>query len=165
MTIFTKAQDHSLAHTLCKKYQEGQNSICVIVDDVKASKLLFNELKLYLNYDEVFIFPESEILPYDHFSTPQNIIKERFNILNRLGKKAIVISSTKNLYERLPPISNFKSLASFSIDDEIDIKQFLKILDSNNFKRKDKVEFTNEYAHRGGIVDLYPPIYLSLIHI
>ena len=165
MTIFTKAQDHSLAHTLCKKYQESQNSICVIVDDVKASKLLFNELKLYLNHDEVFIFPESEILPYDHFSTPQNIIKERFNILNRLGKKAIVITSTKNLYERLPPISNFKSLASFSIDDEIDIHEFLKILDSNNFKRKDKVEFTNEYAHRGGIVDLYTPIYKSPIRI
>ena len=165
MTNFNKAKDHSFAHALCNKYQLSHKSLCVIVDDVKASKTLFNELSLYLNPNEVYIFPESEVLPYDHFSTPQNIIKERFTILNRMKEKSIVITTTKNLYEKLPPISHFKSLSTFSENDQININDFLKILDSNNFKRKDKVEFTNEYAHRGGIVDVYTPIYKSPIRI
>ena len=67
MINFNKAKDHSFAHALCKKYQQDHKSLCVVVDDVKTSKTLFNELKLYLKSNEVFIFPESEILPYDHF--------------------------------------------------------------------------------------------------
>ena len=165
MINFNKAKDHSFAHALCKKYQQDHKSLCVVVDDVKTSKTLFNELKLYLKSNEVFIFPESEILPYDHFSTPQNIVKDRFTILNRLKEKSIVITTTKNLYEKLPPISHFQSLSTFSVNDQVNINDFLKILDSNNFKRKDKVEYTNEYAHRGGIVDIYTPIYKSPIRI
>ena len=99
MTNFNKAKDHSFAHALCNKYQLSHKSLCVIVDDVKASKTLFNELSLYLNPNEVYIFPESEVLPYDHFSTPQNIIKERFTILNRMKEKSIVIT-TKKIYMR-----------------------------------------------------------------
>ena len=165
MINFNKAKDHSFAHALCKKYQQDHKSLCVVVDDVKTSKTLFNELRLYLKPNEVFIFPESEVLPYDHFSTPQNIVKDRFTILNTLKEKSIVITTTKNLYEKLPPISHFQSLSTFSVNDQVNINDFLKILDSNNFKRKDKVEYTNEYAHRGGIVDIYTPIYKSPIRI
>ena len=39
------------------------------------------------------------MLPYDHFSTPENIIKLRFKALNNTNK-VILISTVRTLYEK-----------------------------------------------------------------
>ena len=55
----------------------------------------------------------------------------------------------RNFHQKI----TFKTLRTFSINDEISINTFLKVLESLNFERNDKVEKINQYAHRGGIVD------------
>ena len=87
----------SNAHELCRFYQESNNSICLIVKNNKEAKYIFNELSLYLNQEDINYFPENEILPYDHFSVPENILIERFKILNSVSiKKNILITTIKN---------------------------------------------------------------------
>ena len=77
-----KNNDHRFAHQLIDKYHDSNDSLCIIVKDNKEAKLLKNELSLYLNSSNIRYFPENEILPYDHFSSPDNILIERFSILN-----------------------------------------------------------------------------------
>ena len=81
--------NQSNAHELCNYYQQSEKSICLVVNDNKEAKFITNELSLYLNNYEVNHFPENEILPYDHFSTPESILIDRFKILNSLSSKKI----------------------------------------------------------------------------
>ena len=96
-----KPNDHRFAHLLCKNFHDTDQSLCVITQDTKSAQELFNEVSLYLNKDEVMLFPENEMLPYDHFSTPENIIKLRFKALNNTNK-VVLISTVRTLYEKFP---------------------------------------------------------------
>ena len=91
-----KNNDHRFAHQLIDKYHDSDTSLCIVVKDNKEAKLINNELSLYLNSENINYFPENEILPYDHFSAPDNILSDRFSILNSLDKeKKIIITNNK----------------------------------------------------------------------
>src|SRR6056300_1056462 len=95
--------DHRYAHQLIDKYHKSDASICVVVKESKDARLLKNELSLYIKLSDIKYFPENEILPYDHFSAPDNIVSERFSILNpKDDNKNIVITTIKSLFEIYP---------------------------------------------------------------
>ena len=126
-----KIIDHRHAHQLSDLYHKSDRSLCVLVKDSKEAKLLENELALYI--DKIKYFPENEILPYDHFSIPENIQKERFKILNSLNsQKEVVITTIKSLFELYPTIDLFKSKEVFKIHDGISLKNLENILISLN---------------------------------
>ena len=158
--------DHRHAHQLIEKYHGSENSLCVIVKNSKEARLLKNELCLYIDPSFIRYFPENEILPYDHFSIPENILKERFTILNTLNKnKDIVISTIKNLFELYPHIDIFKSQESFSINTTISIGKLENILIALNYKKTNKIEHLNEYSLRGGIIDINTPLYQNPLRV
>ena len=68
-----KNNDHRIAHQLIDKYHDSDTSLCIVVKDSKEARLINNELSLYLKTENINYFPENEILPYDHFSAPDNI--------------------------------------------------------------------------------------------
>ena len=114
----------NLAYLLSEFYNASKKSICFITKNDSESKLLLNELKYFLKPEEVLWFPESEILPYDHFSIPNKITKKRFAILNKENdSKNIIITSVKNLFERFPSIEYFKSSGSFDTNTKISIDE------------------------------------------
>ena len=105
-----KNTDHRYAHQLIDKYHKSDASICVVVKESKDARLLKNELSLYIKSSEIKYFPENEILPYDHFSAPDNILSDRFSILNSLNNnKDIVITTIKSLFEIYPTKDFFQS--------------------------------------------------------
>ena len=111
-------------------------------------------------------FPENDILPYDHFSIPENILKERFRILNSINlNKKIVISTIKNLFEVYPTLDFFKSANNFNIRDKLSIGSLEEILLSLNYIKANRIDSINQYAFRGGIVDVYTHIYKNPLRI
>ena len=119
----TKIIDHRYAHLLCDKYHIADQSMVIVVHDNREAKLLENELSLYMDKNKIKYFPDNEILPYDHFSIPENIQKERFQILNSLNsQKEVVITTIKSLFELYPTIDLFKSKEVFKIHDGISLK-------------------------------------------
>ena len=157
--------DHRFAHQLFESNRDKNNALCVIVENAKEAKLLKNELNLYLDSSKIDYFPENEILPYDHFSVPESIVKERFRILNSVRNNKIIITTVKNLFEIYPIISFFKSRNNFSSGDKLSIKSFETILKSLNYIEVNKIDSLNQYSLRGGIVDVYSPIYPNPLRI
>ena len=156
----------SNAYELCKYYQTKNESICLIVKDNKEAKYLSKELSLFLNKDEINYFSENEILPYDHFSVPENILIERFKILNSISsKKNILITTVKNLFEIYPTVGFFSSIKKFSIGDTLTIKELEEILNSLNYTKTNRIDSINQYSLRGGIADIYTPIYKQPLRI
>ena len=162
----TKIIDHRYAHLLCDKYHINDQSMVIVVHDNREAKLLENELSLYMDKNKIKYFPDNEILPYDHFSIPENIQKERFKILNSLNsQKEVVITTIKSLFELYPTIDLFKSKEVFKIHDGISLKNLENILISLNYEKTNKIESLNQYAIRGGIIDIFTPIYRNPLRV
>ena len=154
------------ASSLRDYFLKTNKSICIFVKDTNEAMYLKNELQLILDIKQISLFPENEILPYDHFSVPDKITKERFRILNKNNiQKHILITSLKNIFDLYPSRDNFMSLSNFSIGKNISINELIKIVESLNYIKKTNVENINEFSTRGGIIDIYAPIYKNPLRI
>jgi len=161
-----KKIDHKNAHHLCNIFSTSEKSICVIVESNKEARFLYNELSLYLDSNLIDYFPENEILPYDHFSSPESILKERFRILNSTNaNKKILITTLKNLFEIYPPKGFFKSIQDLKISDKLSIKELIKTLEDLSYEKVNRIEAVNQFSLRGGIIDIYTPIYKEPLRI
>ena len=149
------------SYCLANYFKENDESLCIVTNNNDETKYLINELKLFIEDDIIIHFRENDILPYDHFSVPEKITKERFKIVNNINnyKKHILIASVKNLFERYPENEFFRSINNFKIDSKIALTELINIVESLNYQEKTNVENINEYSVRGGIIDIYTPIY------
>ena len=84
-----KQENHITALLLADRLKVEDKSLCYVASTNAEALMISKELSLYLNNNQIQYFPENEILPYDHFSSPESIIKNRFSILNETNKKKI----------------------------------------------------------------------------
>ena len=106
-----------------KEYFEKQNdSLCILAKDNNEAKYLFNELKLFIDNDLIQYFPDNELLPYDHFSIPESLVKKRFQIINsNIESKNIVESDEEPTKE----VETSTSSDDETSDDEDEFKNYL----------------------------------------
>ena len=156
----------NLTYEIHQEFLKKNETICYIARNIKEAQSLKNSLSLFHTENEILLFPEQEILPYDHFSSPEKVIKERFQIINNdLLKPHILITTVKNLFEIYPPKEYFQSSKNFLLGTEISVNQLTNILESNNYNKKVNVELINEFTVRGGIIDVYSPLYKNPLRI
>ena len=157
---------HNFSYSLSESFFNSKKSICLIVKDNKEAVYLKNELKFLIAEKDIKLFPENDILPYDHFSVPKSINKQRFEIINKdTDSKHILITSIKNLFDKYPIKENFQSKNSFNVGSNLSINNLIKIVTSLNYNKMDNVENINEYTCRGGIIDIFTPIYKNPLRI
>ena len=158
MTKNKQNKYQNYAYSIKKYFDKSSNSLCLVTKDNIESKYIFNELSILIENRPIQLFPENDILPYDHFSIPEEITKQRFQLINNRNKeKHILITSVRNLFEIFPDRYFFKSEETFSINDKLSIDSIIKIVESLNYQKKTNVENINEYSIRGGIIDVFSP--------
>jgi len=137
-----------------KSSLEKNSKILIICSSNSEIEDIYDELIDFVNKSKIVRLYDREILPYDHFSTPDDVIKKRFDEIKNIFDAQLVISSLKNLFEFYPHHNFYKSLKEFKVNEKISISELKEILESLNYKRVEKVSNLNEYSHRGGIVDI-----------
>ena len=137
-----------------KSSLEKNSKILLICSSNTEIEHVYEELVDFVNKSKIVRLYDREILPYDHFSTPDDVIKKRFDEIKNIFDAQLVISSLKNLFEFYPHHNFYKSLKEFKVNEKISISELKEILESLNYKRVEKVSNLNEYSHRGGIVDI-----------
>ena len=148
-----------------KSSLEKNSKILIICSSNSEIEDVYEELIGFVNKKRIVRFYDREILPYDHFSTPDDVIKKRFDEIQNIYDARLIISSLKNLFEVYPDHNFYKSLKEFKTNDEISISKIKEILESINYKRVDRVSSLNEYSHRGGIVDINSSRYKNPIRL
>ena len=98
-----KQENHITASLLADRLKVKDKSICYVASTNAEALMISKELSLYLHNNQIQYFPEKEILPYDHFSSPESIIKNRFSILNEKWKDNVLV--TLHGYLRILPPS------------------------------------------------------------
>lgn len=116
---------------------------------------------------ELFILSLTKYFPQVIFVVNEDRIADRYQQLKELEPGSLRIDEDHPYYLPANVIITTrhfietkiftKEKVVFSKDQMIDLDDIIKRLDQLNYSREDIVEETNEYALRGGILDIYEP--------
>jgi len=149
-------QHQPIAYELAQGLKLRNKQILYLCSSDKEARLLKNELLLFFDRSAIGYYLDREILPYDRFSTADSIIQERIQLLNsNKSTYKVIVTSSINLFEKLPPKDFFSARKKFKTGDLLSIKDLTSNLEALNYKRTDKVNSINQYTVRGGVVDFY----------
>lgn len=139
----------------------AQKPLIVITEDVHTAEMCFAELTFFLNKTSlpIYLFPDRETLPYDHFSPHEDLTSERLHILSVLPNlsRGIIIAPITTLMHRLPPLSFvYAHRFSWKTGDKINLTFIQSQLTMASYRHVEQVIQHGEFAVRGAIIDIFP---------
>ena len=138
-------------------YNELDTTLAVICPE--AAEGLAEDLSGLVGEDEVFHFPDWEILPYDEFSPHEAIVGARLRALSMLaaGRKGIAVIPVRAFLRRIiPPADLARNTLSLSVRQNARREDIISVLVRTGYTRVPVVEDVGTFATRGGILDVYP---------
>ena len=145
-----------------KQYEENPNAQLIIIspDNQKITDINY-ELRFFYpeSSNDIYFFPDWEILPYDLFSPNSDIISERLKTLYNLsiGKKGIYLLTLNAALHRICPKEYVKSNIFFiEKNSTYNRNKFIKDLTNYGYINCPSVKEHGEVAVRGSIIDIYP---------
>jgi len=144
--------------------KEGDGTLLHIARDDARARSFTQVVNAFSPTVETIEFPVWDCLPYDRVSPKTDISAERMDALSRLtttpaGKTGRIVVTTLNaVLQRVPPREHIKQASlRVEIGDTVDMEELLTFFARNGFTRTGTVMEPGEFAHRGGIVDIFPP--------
>lgn len=147
------------AFIVANLYKKVEDRILLLTYDWQRATDIYEELLRLLPEDELFLFPNLEILPHERIKTDISVKMQRLTVLEALETKdkLITIVPIQALLQRLVPQNIFSSHHfKINCNSQIGTKQFSKQLVAQGYERVDMVENKGDFSIRGGIIDIYP---------
>ena len=140
--------------------ENNQQPILLIAKDMHHAEELFDALQFFSkNAQQIYLFPDRETLPFDHFSPHEDLTSERLRMLSLLPhlKKGIVVAAASTLMHRLPP-KTFLDAYQFSwkLKDTLQLTDVQKQLAQAGYHHTQQVMHHGEFSVRGAIIDIFP---------
>lgn len=139
--------------------QQINAPVVIITADTPQALRLEQELAFFSDKQQIQLFPDWEILPYDNFSPHQDIISQRLLTLHQLqqGQLDILIVPITTLMARLAP-QTFLSGQTFILKqgDQLNLEQTRLNLEKNGYYCVSQVMEHGEFAIRGSLLDIFP---------
>jgi len=143
----------------------------VILPDKKAAEKFYKELNFFMSAPDTSVqsgnmrlyeFPPYDISPLTGLSPHREVVTRRLQAMYALmtNESSIVITSLEAAsYRILPKEVLVRSLEYFEIGEEVDRDLLLRKLETNGYQRVSIAEERGEYSVRGGVIDLFSPLY------
>ena len=143
----------------------------LLLPDAKAASRFYRELEFFLpeafvrrriGGRRLFSFPIYDISPLTGLSPHRDVITRRLEALYALTSEPnpLVVTSVEALTMRiLPKDALINALEYMELGEELDREILLQRLETNGYFRTSLVEEMGDYSVRGGVVDIFPPIY------
>jgi len=111
----------------------------------------------------VFLFPAHEVLPFKELSFDAEVSSARlaaaYLLLTR-RQPCLVVAPGVALRQMLPPASRVREVLAYVVPGEAMVREdFLQRLLEGGYERRPVVEERGEFSVRGGVIDLFPPLY------
>jgi len=140
--------------------------ICMVLPTRKACDRMAADIQFFLGADsrEVFVFPPYNILPFKQIAYHNETAAQRIHLLYRLASgnaaSMIILLPAETLLQRLIPKSILNDYAELLMaGEEIDRDSLITHLHAGGYNHTTLVEEPGEYAVRGGIIDIFSPMY------
>ena len=153
--------------------RQKQILIHVAMDELRISALA-ECLAFFAPEVETIIFPAWDCLPYDRVSPHTDVMAARVAALSRLlewksdslYKPRIILTSVNSISQRVMPPETLVASQLVAIKGgTLSVTDLQKFLANNGYLRTDTVREAGEFAIRGDIIDIFPPMYESPVRI
>ncbi len=157
----------SKAFLLASAFKSLKRPLLVVLPAQEAAEDFTDDLKFFLP-GQVYIYPSTELLPFEPHPAHQEIMASRVELLFRLlgGAPLVIVSAAPSLMQRVIP---GKELGKRSVEikkgAEYDRDSLLLKLQEMGYSRMSLVEERGETSVRGGILDIFPPMHPSPLRI
>jgi len=159
------------AYFTARLHKEYRVPIVVIVPSAKDGQRFVDDLRFFLEKDfpHIFYFPPYNILPFKRLSYHSETAAKRVRILYQLidnGTSPIVVATIGSLMQKLIPKQEMINYAELiMVGEEIDRDILIGKLVSGGYVRSVIVEEPGDFCIRGGILDIFSPLYSEPLRI
>ena len=159
------------AYLVSKLYREIIKTQVIVFPDFKSCEVFSENLHFFADNEapEIILFPSYNILPFKrisyHNETAANRIHTLYNLAVNNAPK-IVLTPVETLLQRLIPKQALCDYAELVMcGEEIDRDDLVAKLHAGGYTHVTLVEDFGEYSVRGGIIDIYSPMYPEPLRI
>jgi transcription-repair coupling factor (superfamily II helicase) len=138
--------------------------LVVVTATLKEAEELTADLRFFLDRDQVHLFPEQEVPPFQPVSPPLELRAERVQRLRELrdGELKAVVVPVHALFRRLlPPDALDAATLHLYPHRIVPPEEVVERLETGGYRSVSQVEQAGEYGRRGGILDIGLP---HLVH-
>ena len=159
------------AYLIRRIYQELRKPIFVVAPSGKAAQSLLEDLRFFQDSAEMplFLFPAYNILPFKFLAYHNETAARRINVLYQLLESRtppIVVSEVDALLQKVLPKQEIINYAELIVaGEEVERDDIIEKLVSGGYAHASIVEEPGDFCVRGGIVDIYCPLYNDPLRI
>ncbi len=150
---------------LSRLYQQHKRPCLVVVSSVKEGERLIGDLRFFAAQPDlpILFFPPYNILPFKFLSYHNETAGHRIRVLHQLMEAKIppiVVTTVDALLQKIIPRQEIGRYAELLIaEEEIDRDGLITKLISGGYSRTAIVEEFGDFSVRGGILDVFSPLY------
>jgi len=156
---------------IARLYQQLCIPIFVVTPSIKLAETLLADLRFFNHTPDVplFLFPSYNILPFKLMAYHNETAARRIHALYQLLESRtppIVVAAAETLLQRIIPkqeIINYTDL--IMAGEEIDRERLIEKLIAGGYAHAAIVEEPGDFCVRGGILDIYCPLYPEPLRI
>ncbi len=165
------------AYCLAGLLLELERPCLIVLPTVKEAKRFLRELEFFLPKGcvegevgdrRLYAFPIYDISPLKGLSPHREIVSKRIEALYALAteKAPVVVTSAEAvLFRILPKKEMMTAVDLLQVGEEVDREKLLRKLEASGFQRTSLVEERGDYSVRGGVIDLFPPLYANPLRV
>jgi transcription-repair coupling factor (superfamily II helicase) len=162
---------------MAELFVEVERPFLVLLPNAKDAARFYRELSFFLpeayGLNEpgergLYNFPAYDISPLSGLSPHRNVVNRRIKALYALTseKNPIVITSLEAvLFKIMPKNALIKALEYLEPGEDIERDTLLKKLEASGYLRTSLVEEMGDYSVRGGVIDIFPPMYSAPVRL
>ncbi len=143
---------HAFSHT--------KKNILVVALDDKIAEEYVEDLDVLIGERHCAIIPDYEVLPYEQRSPHYSIRAKRVEALTRIleDEPGVFVISLRSLLRRIVPKDSFKqNLINVKQGVELNQEELIIKLVEMGYESDYQVNKLGQFAHRGGIIDIFAP--------
>ncbi len=176
-SVSVQGLDHAPRSLFISELLHSINRPCVVLTPTqKEATRIWSQLRFFMSEDSVadpararmFQFPAYDISPLSGLGPHQEIISSRlealFHLLNH-PSPVVVTSLDAAIFRTIPKNAFLNSLEPLEVGEEFDREQLIDYLNSAGYSRSSLVEEKGDYAVRGSILDVFPPLHRNPIRL
>lgn len=150
----------SLALAVADAARRHPGVLVVVCSGEQQAWRFEEELRFFLAGEHPVVhLPDTEVLPYDHFSPHQEILSARLAALDQLPRmsRGVLVTTADALVQPLPQRAWLEGRRfDLKVGDTLPLQAFRERLVAAGYQSVSEVQMQGEFAVRGSLVDLYP---------
>jgi transcription-repair coupling factor (superfamily II helicase) len=160
------------AYMLARFFRRHHRPVLLITPNVNFHEQFFKDLTFFLGEEvvrpsgpesRVLMFPAHEVLPFKELSFEAEVNCARLGaayVALTAREPFFLVAPALALRQKLPPEGRLRDLLAYVVPGEsLERPDFLQRLLEGGYERRPVVEARGEFSVRGGVIDLFPPLY------